>query len=496
MSPEPQAGGAFEQLVAVCEQLEAALAGTPQAERAAAIRQRLSGPLRVAIAGRLKAGKSTLLNALVGERLAATDAGECTQIVTVYSRGDVYDARGFTPEGGPLAVGMRRVHDGDDGAWQIDLKGSHASAFDRIEIDWPASVLDQMTLIDTPGLGSLNEEISRRSLDFLLAGTDRAADASGADAVIYLMRHLHSLDAEFLGAFLDRRVVGASPVNSIAVLARPDEIAACRDDAMESAERIARRMAADPAVSSLVGGVVPVAGLLAETAATLREREVAQLRRLAEGTDDDIALLVRSVDDLCDVSRSGLTVEARRDLVDRFGLFGIRLALRALRGDPAMTSSDLARWLLAHSGLARLRHVVSTSFLPRARTLKAHTAVVELNALAREIEGGAPALAASVRHQLERLQVEGIELAALTVAHLVASGSVVLPPARNAEVQRVLLAAEGPVAAASHGVDEPELLEAIERWRTLAADPRSGQLAVQVCDTMARVYELALVSAQ
>ena len=66
----------------------------------------------------------------------------------------------------------------------------------------------------------------------------------------------------------------------------------------------------------------------------------------------------------------------------------------------------------------------------------------------------------------------------------------------NAEVQRVLLAAEGPVAAASHGVDEPELLEAIERWRTLAADPRSGQLAVQVCDTMARVYELALVSAQ
>ena len=46
--------------------------------------RRLDEPLRVAIAGRVKAGKSTLLNALVGERLAATDAGECTRIVTWY----------------------------------------------------------------------------------------------------------------------------------------------------------------------------------------------------------------------------------------------------------------------------------------------------------------------------------------------------------------------------------------------------------------------------
>jgi GTPase Era involved in 16S rRNA processing len=37
--------------------------------------------LRVAIVGR-KAGKSTLLSALVGERWAATDAGEGTRIAT------------------------------------------------------------------------------------------------------------------------------------------------------------------------------------------------------------------------------------------------------------------------------------------------------------------------------------------------------------------------------------------------------------------------------
>ena len=51
---------------------------------------RLDEPLRVAIAGKVKAGKSTLLNALVGEELAPTDAGECTRIVTWYRDGITY----------------------------------------------------------------------------------------------------------------------------------------------------------------------------------------------------------------------------------------------------------------------------------------------------------------------------------------------------------------------------------------------------------------------
>ena len=49
----------------------------------AAVR-RLDEPMRVAIAGRVKAGKSTLLNALVGEELAPTGTRECTSIVTWY----------------------------------------------------------------------------------------------------------------------------------------------------------------------------------------------------------------------------------------------------------------------------------------------------------------------------------------------------------------------------------------------------------------------------
>src|SRR3954454_8947095 len=51
------------------------------------VHDRLAEPLRVAIAGRLKAGKSTLVNALIGRRVAPTAVGECTRVVTRFRYG-------------------------------------------------------------------------------------------------------------------------------------------------------------------------------------------------------------------------------------------------------------------------------------------------------------------------------------------------------------------------------------------------------------------------
>src|SRR5437764_12039294 len=49
----------------------------------------LSAPLQVAVAGRIKSGKSTLVNALIGRRVAPTDVGECTRLVTRFQYGTV-----------------------------------------------------------------------------------------------------------------------------------------------------------------------------------------------------------------------------------------------------------------------------------------------------------------------------------------------------------------------------------------------------------------------
>ena len=84
---------------------------------------RLDEPLRIAVAGKVKAGKSTLLNALVGEQLAPADAGECTRVVTWYRDGP--------PPRGSRMIRRRRparalTVDRRDGALVIDLRGTPA----------------------------------------------------------------------------------------------------------------------------------------------------------------------------------------------------------------------------------------------------------------------------------------------------------------------------------------------------------------------------------
>ena len=89
----------------------------------ALIAARLDGPLRVAVVGRVKAGKSTLLNALVRDRLAATDAGECTRVITEYQHAISYDVRGRLPDGTWVDVPARRDEQGLQISLPEGLKG-------------------------------------------------------------------------------------------------------------------------------------------------------------------------------------------------------------------------------------------------------------------------------------------------------------------------------------------------------------------------------------
>lgn len=483
----PRGDGVVAQVGQLCEEAAGLLGGGPAARELTNLRDTLDGPMRVAIAGRVKAGKSTLLNALVGERLAPTDAGECTRLVTTYREALGYQVVAVGRDGGATAVVFRR----DDGSLQIDLAGRETASIERLEVGWPSAALREVSLIDTPGLASINDANSRRTHEFL---TPEDGGPGQADAVIYLMRHLHRSDADFLDAFLDRSVGDVSPVNTVAVLSRADEIGACRLDAMESAGRIAGRLRSNEKLRSLCSTVVPLAGLLAETGQTLREHEAASLRALAALPGDQLASILLSVDRFCDPGVTELPVEVRRTLVDRLGMFGLRLTLAELAAGRVSSGPDLAALLVRTSGLAELRELIRRHFLPRAQVLRARSTLVGLRKVARDLASIDPGAARELESRIERIGAGAHEFAELRLAHLVLSGAVHLSDEATAEVERLVSGGGPGQRVGLDGDASPEAIRAAaiqgtERWRVQAEDPLTDRLLADVCEVMARSYE-------
>jgi hypothetical protein len=444
---------------------------------------RLDAPLRVAIAGKVKAGKSTLLNALVGEEIAPTDEGECTQVVTWYRDGRSPCVTLHPHRGDPRRLVVRRA----GGALALDLEGTPASATERLVVDWPSQRLRTMTLIDTPGIGSCSHDVSARTHTFLAPDETPAA----ADAVLYLMRHLYATDIRFLESFQDNGQGRATPVNAIAVLSRADEIGAGRIDALFSAKRIAKRYRADPQVRRLCQTVVPVAGLLAQAGTTLREAEYAALATLAHGERGDVEALLLSADRFAH-AEAPLGREERAALLARLGLFGIRLSTTLIRRG-VEGAGALAAELVRRSGLDELRQVLSTQFAERRDLLKARATLLALEQLlrTRPRAGIEP-----IMSEAERILAGAHEFAELRLLGTLRAGVLSLRQDELAEAER-LLGGAGTGQAARLGLDpsaplaewRAAALDARDRWQRRAESPLTTRPTADACRIVVRSCE-------
>jgi GTPase SAR1 family protein len=484
----PRESGLLARTRAVLERARQVYRGTPHDPRLAQLAGRMEEPLRVAVAGRVKAGKSTLLNALVGERLAPTDAGECTRVVTWYQDGHTYQVTAEPIDGEPRQLRFHR----DRGAIEIDLDGLAAEKIRNLTVTWPSQALRTATLIDTPGIGSLSEQIAQRAFA-LLAPED---EETPADAVIYLLRHLHRNDLDFLRAFHDTEVSQPNPVNAIGVLSRADEIGVGRLDSVASARRIAGRMATDPNVRRVVQTVVPVAGLLAETAATVTEAEVAQVRQVAQLPVPQAEALLLSADRFVSMMPElGLTSIEREALLERFGMYGVRLATTLLRHGVVGTASELATALADRSGINDLRDVLATLFFERREVLKSRSALLALDRLTRlHPQPGSEPVAAEV----EEIIASAHPFRELRVLSAIRAGWVSGKPEVIAELEQ-LIGGGGNAVHLRLGLP-PEATgadlgtaasEALTRWQRRAENPLTAhelavaaQVAIRSCEGM------------
>lgn len=443
---------------------------------------RLDEPLRVAVAGRVKAGKSTLLNALVGDRVAPTDAGECTRVVTWFRDGPTPRVTMHPLAGPPVPLTVTRT----DGALVIDLGATSAETLDRVTVDWPTQGLRSMTLIDTPGIASARQENSRRTTAFFDPDDESPSEA---DAVVYLMRHAHAADAEFLAAFADRAVARATAVTTVAVLSRADEIGSGRLDAMSSARAIAGRYRTEPAVRMLCQDVVAVAGLIAETGRTLRQAEHQALTALAAQPRDVLDRSLLTVDRFRAAPQLPTGGPSRAALVERYGLFGIRLSASLIR-QGVTTPAALSTELVARSGLPELQRLLRVQFAERRDLLKARSALLALDAVLRAEPRGR--LAA----ELERVLAGAHEFTELRTLGALRTGAIALPKGLSAEAERVLGGAGRHPAVrmglppdADRRAVRDEAVLVLQRWRGHSLNPVLSRPAVTACRVVVRTCE-------
>ncbi|MGQ0839567.1 dynamin family protein [Actinokineospora sp.] len=482
----------------LCERLQPQVSARTAAGFREVLR-RLSAPLQVAVAGRIKSGKSTLVNALIGRRVAPTDVGECTRLVTRFQYGTVdrvelvfFDGRKQVL---PFDVGGMIPKD-----LEVDFdQVSHLEAY------LTNAVLRDLTVIDTPGLGSLDAASVKRTEQLLGAAKHRTEEdaaesdelddtsrnaVAGAEAVLYVVTQgVRADDQQALAAFTAATASReAGPVNAFAVLNKadtitPESVTGSDGDVWKAACLLAKKQAAT--LKPRVADVIPVIGLLAESAESggFTSADADALRALSHLDDGTWDTMLLSADIFttwdCEVPAG-----TRARLLATLDLYGIRVAVDALKADPDLTAGALRRRLLDASGLAGVRGRLDAVFRVRADGIKAAAALASITALAHA--SGDPGERQRVHDAIEVLlaKPEAHQLRLLEALTLVTSGAVNMPEDLAEEVLRVGGSADIGTQLGMKGRPHKELSAyALERagwWRSFAsfgATPAQSRVA-------------------
>ncbi|MDT5042028.1 MAG: hypothetical protein QOE51_3013 [Actinoplanes sp.] len=474
-------------MAALCDEMVARV-GPDAGGQVRQISDRLGEPLRVAIAGRLKAGKSTLVNALIGRRVAPTAVGECTRVVTRFRYGtaDRVDV--------VLRDGTRSSLPLDEDGMIPQRLGVSAARVAYVDVQLTSAKLRELTVVDTPGLASTDTQVSVRAEQALGTSTapfdadidaDSASAVAAAEAVVYVFTQaVRADDLRALEAFRATSArLQSSPINALGVFGKVDTLVGGALDPWPVAGPLAEQQAA--LLARTVSEVVPVIGLLAETAEAgrLTTGDHAALLELSRLSAAELGLLLASADLFR--SRPTPVDAARRErLIALLDLYGIGFAIACLSAQPQLGTGELVGRLAEASGFPRLRHTVEESLRWRSDAIKAGWAMSRLERLAGHT--GDPRDRETLRALTERLLREPAyhRLRLLEAAQRVATGAVAMPVDWEQELTRLATSDDPAWILRLPGAGALQLydaaVQAANRWRVYAvagAGPAQSRVA-------------------
>jgi hypothetical protein len=482
-------------VVELCDDTLGQLASEAARAEVVRIKDALVEPVRVAVAGRVKAGKSTLVNALLRQRVAPTDVGECTKVVTWFRYGFPERVEVRCLDGALLRLPLT-VEGGLPASLQTEVEQVHSVTA------WIANrALERMTIIDTPGLSSMTQRHSQRTVELLRAHVASHEAAGDADAVVFLMTRSASAEDEdalrgFQQAYGD---ISSSPTNAVGVLSRADQMGG--DDAWATASAVASGLT--NSLAPVVSTVLPVMGLLAETGESeaFTERDAENLRALAAAPSGDRDLMLLSADGFL-AQDSAVPIDDRDRLLALLDLFGIRHCL-ALIDQGHESATSLVRELRRHSGIEAVRAVLLDRFEGRSDALKADRGLRALHKIAfgTNDSSGAGAMRA-LRIGIERLRLESSmhRLNEMEAFRDSLSPEGALPPEMDSEMRRIVTNDALPARLGlANGTSAQDLQEAAAesatRWRKFRNSGRCTPAAARIADVVMRSYEILYVQA-
>lgn len=384
-------------------------------------RQRFPAPMRVALVGRVSAGKSTLANALLGGRFAATGRTELTYNVNWFRNAAAAELTIHYKEGGAERVAqptvealIARTARGRDGDARF------LATIDYVEFAHPNARLKSFDLIDTPGLDSVYVADSANALRFLGLDeegvrTTNAQYTERANAVVHVLPKPSSArEYALLGDFLNAAPGKTTPVKAVGALTKiEDEWSPDQRDVMAVGRTLAKRLM-DGGMNRKLYDLRPVAGLVGQAAATLAAEEFDDLCALALRADP--ATLVRQVKygnrfGRADSRELPVPPQRRSSLFDRLGAFGITLSCDLIR-DGVTDRDTLCGELFERSGLAAFHRLLVDHFGARADLIKLQDVIADVEAQAEKSVAALRGPAgARTRIAVERARTEMIEMA-------------------------------------------------------------------------------------
>lgn len=338
--------------------------------------ERLNRPLRVAVVGMMKAGKSTFMNALLGEKILCTGVLETTYTVGWFKYAEEPSITVCFRDGEKKEAPFEELE------WwsvRVDESGNANPRLQDVKylmIHYPSEILKRIEFIDTPGLNSIYGTDSQNTLDFLSINSseDTLYEISVADAVIYAFnRSVTEKDKDILTGFQSGGR-HSSPVNSIGILTKADkgEIWEFRDKTpVETVKKAADELMEREDLKEILFSIFPVCAKVMEGYIQLEKPDWELLKEFSNIGDDNVLELLNDSeafiygDDMEDMPG---TEETRNRIINLVGQYGILEITRQLR--KGRNEQEIWDILQERTGIQAVQEILEQHFGNRTFLIK------------------------------------------------------------------------------------------------------------------------------